>query len=54
MTVDSSTLSGNTASFVGGGIYNAGTLTVVMSTFDGNSPEAIFGIYNDGGCNTFE
>ena len=40
----------------GGGIYNAGTaaaLTVSGSTFSGNSPDAIFGPYTDGGGNTF-
>src|SRR5262245_20179601 len=40
----------------GGGIYNAGTaaaLTVSGSTFSGNSPDAIFGPYVDGGGNFF-
>jgi hypothetical protein len=40
----------------GGGIYNAGTaaaLTVSSSTFSGNSPDAIFGPYTDGGGNSF-
>jgi hypothetical protein len=41
----------------GSGIYNAGTaaaLTVLDSFFSGNSPDAIFGPYTDGGGNTFE
>jgi hypothetical protein len=40
----------------GGGIYNAGTaaaLTVLETVFSRNSPDAIFGLYTDGGHNTF-
>ena len=65
LTVSGCTLSGNTAYGVtggrsvgeGGGIYNAGTaaaLTVLNSTFSGNSPDNIFGPYTDGGGNTFK
>jgi hypothetical protein len=64
LVVSGCTLSGNSAYGVtttrsvggGGGIYNAGTeagLTVTNSTFRGNSPDAIFGPYTDGGGNTF-
>ncbi|MDW7756051.1 MAG: choice-of-anchor Q domain-containing protein, partial [Brevefilum sp.] len=37
LTVVNSTLSGNTASQGGGGIYNGGTLTLTNSTLSGNS-----------------
>jgi hypothetical protein len=37
----------------GGGIYNAGTLTVSSSTFYTNSPDNIYGSYTDGGGNSF-
>jgi hypothetical protein len=56
MTVSSCFIVGNHASEGGGGIYNAGTagaLTVSKSTFSGNSPDAIFGPYQDGGRNKF-
>src|SRR5260370_4166807 len=44
LTVSNNTLSGNSADFGGGGIYNTGTLTVSNSTLSGNS---FGGIYND-------
>ena len=57
MTVSSCYVQNNSDSTTqGGGIYNAGTaaaLTVSGSTFSGNSPDAIFGPYTDGGGNTF-
>jgi len=55
LTVSGSTLTGNVATFSGGGIYNAsgGTLTVSTSVFSSNTPDNIFGVYTDGGGNTF-
>ena len=55
MTVSGSHVVDNSAG-TGGGIENAGTaaaLTVSSSTFSGNSPDAIFGSYIDGGGNSF-
>jgi hypothetical protein len=37
LTINDSTLSGNSATSGGGGIYNSGTLTINNSTFNGNS-----------------
>ena len=62
LTVERSTISGNTASggsgrHYGGGIYNAGTLTVEGSTISGNSApgDAGGGVFNDvGGSVTVE
>jgi predicted outer membrane repeat protein len=53
-TVSSCTFAANSASS-GGGIYNfAGAmLTVSGSTFSANTPDAIFGLWIDGGGNTF-
>lgn len=49
LTLTDSTLSGNvTTSNSGGGIYNAGMLTVTLSTLSGNSAKAGGGIYNQG------
>jgi hypothetical protein len=53
MTIDSCILTGNTAGFFGGGICNFGTLTLSNSTFTGNTPDHVFGGYNDGGGNFF-
>ena len=52
LTVSGCTLTGNTAD-AGGGIYNAGTLTVSNSSFSSNTPDNIFGPYIDGGGNSF-
>jgi hypothetical protein len=57
LTVSNCTLSGNSAGNSGGGIYNAGKLTVSGSAFSGNTAAGgdsnIFGPYTDGGGNTF-
>jgi CSLREA domain-containing protein len=47
LTINNSTLSGNSAGLYGGGIFNAGTLTINNSTLSGNS--ANFGSGSDGG-----
>jgi len=39
LTVTDGTLSGNSATYGGGGIYNTGTVKVVGSTLSGNSTE---------------
>ncbi|MGA2617025.1 MAG: choice-of-anchor Q domain-containing protein [Thermoguttaceae bacterium] len=44
--------SGNSASQWGGGIYNAGRMTVYLSTLSGNTAELGGGLYNDGGTLT--
>jgi hypothetical protein len=51
LTVTSSTLSGNSAVYDGGGIYNYGTLTLTDSTLSGNSATVYGGggIYNSFG-----
>jgi hypothetical protein len=54
LTVSNCTLSGNSAGFGGGGIFNFGggfgsaTLTINNSTLSGNSASSGGGIYNDG------
>jgi Pectinesterase len=49
LTVQNSTLSGNSGPFAGGGIANGGTLTVQNSTVSGNSAGIDGGgIFNDG------
>ncbi len=50
LTVTNSTLFGNSATFGGGGIFNApeGTVTVINSTLSGNSAMFGGGIYNNG------
>jgi predicted outer membrane repeat protein len=58
MTVDSCTFSYNFANYFGGAIYAEGTLTVSNSAFIQNSaggpgPGPIYGLYIDGGGNTF-
>jgi hypothetical protein len=57
LSVTNSTVSGNSASFSGGGIYNvSGTLTVTNSTVSGNSVTGTSGggggIFNNGGAVT--
>jgi fibronectin-binding autotransporter adhesin len=54
LTVAGSTLSGNSASQSGGGVYNSGTLTITSSTLSGNSAAAGGGggIFNLGGTLT--
>ncbi len=47
VTAINCTFSGNSAKF-GGGLYNAGTLTVTNSTFSGNLSESGGGLYNNG------
>jgi hypothetical protein len=54
LIVSGCTLSGNTATSAGGGIYNLdGTVAVSGSMFCNNTPDNIFGAYTDGGGNTF-
>lgn len=57
LTVDRSTISGNLAGTVGGGIYNQGIMNVTNSTISGNSANtsnsgwSAGGIYNSGTAN---
>jgi predicted outer membrane repeat protein len=53
LSLDSSTVSGNSAAYLGGGIYSSGTLTLTNCTFFGNTPDNLFGDFLDGGGNTF-
>jgi hypothetical protein len=56
LTVSGCALSNNIAGGAGGAIYNTGlasTLTVLDSTFSGNKPNNIFGLYTDAGGNIF-
>ncbi|NOX55675.1 MAG: hypothetical protein GXP27_14795 [Planctomycetes bacterium] len=48
VTLDRVTVTGNTASASGGGIWNTGTLTVVNSTVSNNSAGDAGGLYNAG------
>ena len=50
LTLVNSTVSGNTASFDGAGVWNSGTMTVTNSTVSGNSTtrSGVGGIYNSG------
>jgi hypothetical protein len=48
LTLTNSTVSGNTASGIGGGIFNLGTATVTASTFSSNTAAEAAGIYNGG------
>jgi len=54
LTLSNSTVSGNSATYWGGGIYNSGTnnfsgatLAIINSTFSGNSADSGGGIVND-------
>jgi fibronectin-binding autotransporter adhesin len=53
LTVSNSTFANNSATWSGGGIYNAGTLTVTNSTFSGNRDSRNYGgsLYNAGMLN---
>jgi hypothetical protein len=56
LTVSNCTLSSDTAGLLGGGIYNAGTLTVSNSVVSSNYAAGypnIYGPYTDGGGNRF-
>jgi CSLREA domain-containing protein len=54
LTVSNSTLSGNSSSTLGGGVYNYdGTLTLTNCTLSGNSASTGGGIYNQGDGNGF-
>jgi predicted outer membrane repeat protein len=48
MTITDSIIQGNTAQFLGGGIYNVGTLNVLGSTISGNTAGYGGGFYNYG------
>ena len=48
LTVTDSIIQGNTARFLGGGIYNVGTLNVLKSTISGNTAGYGGGFYNYG------
>jgi hypothetical protein len=48
LTVTDSIIQGNTAKFLGGGIYNVGTLNVLKSTISGNTAGYGGGFYNYG------
>jgi predicted outer membrane repeat protein len=49
LTIVNSTVSGNIAGTIGGGIYNHALIGIASSTFSGNSAGSGGGIYNDGG-----
>lgn len=55
-TITGSTFMSNNATSDGGGIYNAGTMTITNSTLSANSAAPVYGvggaIYNDGGSLT--
>jgi parallel beta-helix repeat protein len=55
VVVSGSTVSGNSAGVSGGGIDNSagGSLTVSTTSFCGNTPDNINGLFTDGGGNTF-
>lgn len=48
LSIDSSTLDGNTATGGGGGVYNLGGMTITNSTIYGNMAVAGGGVFNDG------
>jgi hypothetical protein len=49
LTIVNSTVSGNIAGMIGGGIYNHALIGIASSTFSGNSAGSGGGICNDGG-----
>jgi predicted outer membrane repeat protein len=49
LTIVNSTVSGNIAGMIGGGIYNHALIGIASSTFSGNSAGSGGGVYNDGG-----
>jgi predicted outer membrane repeat protein len=49
LIIVNSTVSGNAAGMIGGGIYNHALIGIANSTFSGNSAGSGGGIYNDGG-----
>jgi hypothetical protein len=54
LRVSGSTITNNTASDAGGGIFNDGGLVYLLnSTLGANKPDNIFGPYTDLGGNTF-
>jgi hypothetical protein len=53
MVIDSTTLTGNSAAYFGAGICTFGTLALSNSTFTGDTPDNLFGSYDDGGGNVF-
>ena len=48
LSLDDSTVSGNSAAVNGGGIFNGGTLTLNRSTVTGNTADFGGGVFNDG------
>ena len=49
-TLDHCTVSGNSATVIGGGIWNVGPITLTSSTITGNSAPRGGGLYNDSGA----
>lgn len=52
LTVNNSTISGNTVEYEGGGIYNRGDLSIINSTISGNSTD-LFTVGYGGGIRNF-
>jgi len=48
LVVNRCTVSGNTASGIGGGLFNAGNATITASTFSGNNASEASGAFNNG------
>jgi hypothetical protein len=48
-TLNNSVVIGNTASSIGGGMYNGGTVTLTISTISGNNASDGGGLFNGGG-----